>query len=180
MITKGGYTFTEAQVAFFKKYDLAAWDAVEGTGISVLTLLAQAAHESGWGTSQLATQAKNIFGKVNGIKADASWKGAKYGSYRAYDNTLQSMKDYVKFLQTNSRYKKIFLPENQNFNAQISIIAKAGYATDPNYESKVRAVATTLNELHQVYYKEVTGGGNKTIMWVGLALFILLLSESES
>jgi flagellum-specific peptidoglycan hydrolase FlgJ len=64
------------------------------------------------GQSELATKANNLFG----IKADASWKGAKYAAltnevingqtvqvmadFRKYNNQAESLKDYVTKIKT--------------------------------------------------------------------------------
>lgn len=116
-------------------------------GIPISFMLAQAALESSWGKSELATRANNLFG----VKADDSWKGATWdcetleyvdgkpvkvvAKWRLYSGVLESMKDHVKFLRENPRYAEAFKhPDGQGF---ARAIARAGYATDPKYADKL-------------------------------------------
>lgn len=86
------------------------------TGISPVVTLIQAAYESNYGTSQLATQYHNLFGikpsqawtkegkpqvnlPTNEAQADGSLvKMDQY--FRAYSSDLDSMRDWATFLQT--------------------------------------------------------------------------------
>ncbi|HBO88532.1 MAG TPA: hypothetical protein DD623_02725, partial [Streptococcus sp.] len=62
---------TTSQQSFFNKILPAIQQVSQKNSIVTSVMLAQSILESGWGTSQLATNAYNIFG----IKADSSWKG---------------------------------------------------------------------------------------------------------
>lgn len=92
--------------------------------------IAQAALESGWGTSQLASKNNNYFG----IVADSSWNGKiiKFNSngltYRAYDSINDSVKDYVRFLNVNQRYKNNGVFDAKNYKEQAKALQNAGYA----------------------------------------------------
>lgn len=85
------------------------------SGILPSITIAQACLESGWGTSELATKANNLFG----IKAKEDWKGnthtvktAEYDKYnrkfyinaafRKYKNWEESIQDHGRFFQINS------------------------------------------------------------------------------
>lgn len=114
-------------------------------GIFPSVTLGQAALESNWGNSGLTQKYNNAFG----IKASKGWTGkvarmgtAEYGkngryntkaNFRAYDDINQSVLDHGEFLQKNARYKNNGVFSAKNSQEQIKAIAKAGYATDPNY-----------------------------------------------
>ena len=109
--------------------------------------IAEAALESAWGTSKLATQGYNLFG----VKADKSWAGDTISFrtreylnkqwvfvnalWRKYPSWLGSFNDHAEFLHHNKRYAKAFLAGSvEEFTVEI---ANAGYATDPLYASKI-------------------------------------------
>lgn len=109
--------------------------------------IAQAALETGWGTSSLMTKANAYFG----IKA-TGWRGKVYNSatlecydgktytninacFRAYDSVEDSVKDYYDLITKSSRYSKAV--NNSDANATITAIKNGGYATDPGYINKI-------------------------------------------
>ena len=108
--------------------------------------LAQAALETGYGSSALMVKAHALFG----IKASKSWRGKVYSAktnevyagieqtvsttFRAYDTVADSVRDYFKLLQ-GKRYKEA-LTANTVEDA-VHIIVKGGYATDSKYVEKV-------------------------------------------
>lgn len=105
--------------------------------------IAQAILESNWGQSELAVNAKALFG----IKADSRWHGAIYkkktkeyinGSYvdvvadfRAYDSWKDSITDHTKFLIENKRYSN--LVGVSGYKEYCKLIKEDGYATSPYY-----------------------------------------------
>lgn len=121
------------------------------TRIPASFVVAQAALESAWGISQLSQQALNLFG----VKADASWKGETItmntrevingksvvvsAIWRKYSSWLDCINDHAAFLRNNRRYQSAFsgAPSGESF---ARAIAAAGYATDPNYGSKLVGV----------------------------------------
>ena len=120
------------------------------TKIPASFTIAEAALESAWGTSLLATNGKNLFG----VKADSSWTGntmsirtrewftGRWESvdalWRKYPDWAGSIADHAKFLMTNKRYAPAFLTTNvADFTAAVH---KAGYATDPTYTQKIMSV----------------------------------------
>jgi len=123
-------------------------------GIPALAIMAQSALETGWGSSVPG----NMF---FGIKAGGSWTGKKQllwthewinGKYvkvqdwfRAYDTPLDSLRDYAEFIHRNNRYAAA-LKYPTNPEAYIKEIAKAGYATDPNYSSKINAIIEIIKK----------------------------------
>lgn len=112
--------------------------------------IAQAILESGWGESVLAKKANNLFG----IKATKDWKGKAISKdtleyfnkkqatsitayFKVYDDWLGGIKDHSKLLST-SRYTDVILAKD--YKEACEKIAKAGYATDPEYSSKLIAL----------------------------------------
>lgn len=108
--------------------------------------LAQAALETGYGSSSLMVKAHALFG----IKASKTWKGKVYSAktnevyagieqtvsvtFRAYDTVADSVRDYFKLLQ-GKRYKEALTAKT--VEDAVHIIVKGGYATDPRYAEKV-------------------------------------------
>ncbi|RZL31356.1 MAG: flagellar assembly peptidoglycan hydrolase FlgJ [Rubrivivax sp.] len=147
--------------SFIQKHDGAAKAASAATGIPASFMVAQAAHESGWGRREIVgadgSKSHNIFG----IKATPSWKGktvdvrttevingqavkvtAKFRAYGSYD---EAFKDYARLLGNNERYAKV-VTQAQNGNAAgfARGLQQAGYATDPAYAEKIaRTIQTT-------------------------------------
>ena len=125
------------------------------TGIPAHFMVGQAALESGWGKHEIkgadGTPSHNLFG----IKATAGWKGKvvetqtteyingvkqkRIEKFRAYDNYAESFKDFATLMQSNPRYGNVMANLN-NVNNYANAIQEAGYATDPNYASKLVSV----------------------------------------
>lgn len=121
-------------------------DEVGMSDIIKQVCLAQACLETGYGSSGLMVKAHALFG----IKATKSWKGKVYSSktrevynsieqtvsavFRAYDTVADSIRDYFKLI-SGKRYAKALTAKT--IMEAITIIANAGYATDPNYSLKV-------------------------------------------
>lgn len=107
-------------------------------------LLAQAAHESGWGKHVKGNAYFGIKGKSpqgNSVtfattEVENQKKIAIKDTFRAYQNFEEAADDYGRFLNQNPRYKTCF--SNKNYPYQfVNELAKAGYATDPEYAKKV-------------------------------------------
>lgn len=147
---------SDTQAEFIRKYRPAAEKAAAELGVSADTLLAQAAHETGWG-KHMPPGSNNMFG----IKADKSWKGKRVNSktgevingqnvsvnagFRAYDSPEESFSDYAKFLQQNPRYKSALEAGKQGNDPEyMRRLQQAGYATDPNYANKVENIKRGL------------------------------------
>lgn len=126
----------------------AAQACQRASGIPASFTLAQAALESGWGAKAPGC---NLFG----IKADKGWKGPvvmvsthevingkRVGiddAFRCYANYDEALADRAVFFKRNPRYSKCFLETTGAGWARA--VAKAGYATDPNYaESLIKVM----------------------------------------
>jgi len=178
--------------AFVFKYYPFVKKITQGTGIFPQILLAQAIIESQGnigghmyvGASKLADKYNNYFG----IKASSKWKGPvvdmKTGEvinsqnvtvtskFRVYSTPEDSMRDFVKFLQENKRYREAGVFEAESYADQALKIAAAGYATNESYGEMVQQVASRV----QKYISDLSGPGgwNNIAVWIaGVALFFL-------
>lgn len=113
---------------------------------------AQAALESGWGSSKLA---KPPYNNNFGIKASPDWAGRKISmstqeyingkwitindDFRAYDTLSDSIADHSAFF-TNTEWRKNNYREvvgQIDYKKAANALQKAGYATDPGYPQKL-------------------------------------------
>lgn len=140
-------------------------------------VIAQAALETGWGKSELASKSNNLFG----IKADKSWKGKKvnmktsenfndtiYDNFRVYDSKSESIKDYGDFLQNNKRYRENGVFSSNIYFNQARAIEKAGYSTKSNNNgqllySKLLISLIKENDLQLIDYEVKKEENNKLI-----------------
>ncbi|MDY6841571.1 MAG: flagellar assembly peptidoglycan hydrolase FlgJ [Pseudomonadota bacterium] len=125
------------------------------TGIDPKLMVAQAALETGWGRHMIrGDQGKPSF-NIFGIKADGRWAGGavsittteyreglpmkERASFRAYPDYESSFRDYVSFLESNPRYREVLsvADKPEEFADRLQ---EAGYATDPEYGSKIRSI----------------------------------------
>ncbi len=106
-------------------------------------IIAQAALESNWGSSALTLQANNLFG-IKGEGPAGSIKMLtteyrsgvavkEYASFRKYTSWSQSLADHTALL-LKKRYAAVI---NQTGKNAAYAVARAGYATDPNYAAKL-------------------------------------------
>jgi peptidoglycan hydrolase FlgJ len=145
---------------FVSMHGDAAKRAEQATGIPAAFMVAQAAHETGWGKKQIRmADGSNSF-NLFGIKATADWKGpvarittTEYvdgqprkmtQSFRAYSSYDASFADYARLMKTSPRYREVVAnADDAKHFAQG--LQRAGYATDPAYAEKLgRVINTTL------------------------------------
>jgi flagellum-specific peptidoglycan hydrolase FlgJ len=116
-------------------------------GVPISVLIAQAALESGWGKS---VKGNAYFGiKSHGSKnAAVSFRTSEFvkgkkvsiqDDFRAYKSINEAAEDYGQFLSTNNRYKSAFNVKDKPLKF-VQEIASAGYATDPQYASKLTSI----------------------------------------
>jgi hypothetical protein len=131
-------------------------------GVPASTTIAQAILESGWGRSSLSVTDRNFFGiKCQGSSYGSLATGchvynttecgstaascfATSASFRTYATMANSFRDHGKFLKVNSRYKPAFV-YTRDANKFIWTVWKAGYATDPNYFTKITGLMATYD-----------------------------------
>jgi flagellum-specific peptidoglycan hydrolase FlgJ len=180
---------------FTRKYYPDAYKATRGTGIFPETLLGMAIVESqgknaagNWepGAGLVARRANNYFG----IKDFPKWKGPtidlptpgdaqKISRFVVYSSIYDSFAGFVDFLKRNPRYEKKGVFTAPNYGEQITRIAAAGYAENPNYATVVKTVADKLRQ----YIKTTTDAVNNNrvlfpLLFAGALVAVLLISKS--
>jgi flagellar protein FlgJ len=125
-------------------------------GVPPSVTIAQAVLESGWGRSGLASVDRNYFGikcqnggygrLADGCHVYRTTECTKAGvcfatsaTFRTYPTQSHSFRDHGSFLRVNSRYAGAFA-HTRDANRFIWTVWKAGYATDPNYYTKVTGI----------------------------------------
>jgi flagellar protein FlgJ len=122
-------------------------------GVPASVTMAQAILESGWGSSKLTANDKNYFGiKCFGDPGAIAISCHRYvtnecdkktkkcysttATFRVYRTVTDSFRDHALFLANGKRYRNAFnfSTKPNQFAAEIH---KAGYATDPNYTTKL-------------------------------------------
>ena len=136
-----------------------AREAAARIGVDPRYLVAQAALETGWGKSVMRAQDGSSSHNLFGIKAGSSWKGdsaraitsefrngemvRETAQFRSYDSYKDSFHDLVTLLQTNNRYQDV-VKSADNPEQFVRELQKAGYATDPDYASKISQIARQM------------------------------------
>ena len=136
-----------------------AKEAAARIGVDPRYLVAQAALETGWGKSVMRAQDGSSSHNLFGIKAGSSWKGdsaraitsefrngemvRETAQFRSYDSYKDSFHDLVTLLQTNNRYQDV-VKSADNPEQFVRELQKAGYATDPDYASKISQIARQM------------------------------------
>lgn len=136
-----------------------AEQAAKRIGIDPRYLVAQAALETGWGKSVMRNSDGSSSHNLFGIKASGNWQGdsaraitsefrdgqfvKETAAFRSYDSYQDSFHDLVSLLQNNSRYKDAVKAADKP-EQFVQELQKAGYATDPNYASKISQIARQM------------------------------------
>ncbi|MDQ5896190.1 MAG: peptidoglycan hydrolase FlgJ [Pseudomonadota bacterium] len=149
---------------FIARHAQAARAVAGASGIPADFMLAQAAHETGWGQREIrgsdGSNSHNLFG----IKAGAGWTGPTVAvtttevidgtprkvraSFRAYASYEESFRDYARLIGTSPRYAEA-MRSTGDAAAFAGSLQRAGYATDPDYAGKLRRVIETTRRLQR-------------------------------
>ena len=142
--------------------------------------IAQAIHESGWGTSKKMVNANALFGVKVGnsaYKFGTAWKGAAYKTgtteyydgknptkivdyFRKYDSVEDATEDYMDMLCHCNRYKAAL---NRSTPAQsIVAIVAGGYATGPEYATRIMEL---INQNNLTVFDRQHSTVEPTIYW---------------
>lgn len=157
-------SFKENAIAISKEIEKVYW-------IPWKITVSQAALESNWGKSKLSTQGNNYFWIKSFWKGPSinfntqevvNWKTVTVNDwFKAFWDMKDSFIGYANFLTKNQRYRNAFnfgadlnpKPEYYSNNYQwydpekfASEIAKAWYATDPNYYQKIVSISRKLDD----------------------------------
>nr|DAK43284.1 MAG TPA: Muramidase (flagellum-specific) [Caudoviricetes sp.] len=158
---------------FIKQYKPFAMESERKTGISHLFILAQAALESGWGertfgnmlfgikarpetpadkkqllrTTEVLSSANAVFPKIFSIKkrADGKYTYSVLDWFRKYETQEECFTDHAQFFFINKRYAKALLVRSDPYKFAEEV-AKAGYATAPNYADSLKKLIKKIEE----------------------------------
>ncbi len=119
----------------------------ERWGVPVSVTIAQGALESGWGTRHPGNEYFGVKGhapdgqsmRIATHEESGGKSHAETDSFRSYGSLEQSADDYGRFLVTNKRYAEAFR-QTDDPHRFVHEVAKAGYATESNYERQVRSI----------------------------------------
>jgi flagellar protein FlgJ len=156
----GDAKVTPTQEEFLRMHQTSARAAEAQSGIPATFMVAQAAHESGWGKREILNADGSSSHNLFGIKAGSGWTGkvaevtttevidgqprkvvAKFRAYASYD---ESFRDYAQLMKDSPRYAAVVAAGN-NAQGFAQGLQRAGYATDPAYADKLtRVINTTL------------------------------------
>lgn len=140
-----------------------AREAASLLGLDPKILVAQAALETGWGqfvakdsqgssnnlfNIKSSSQDKNASVEVNTKEYIADKMLSVKANFKKYATVEHSFNDYVSLIKGNDRYEAA-LANAHDPQRYIKALHDAGYATDPQYETKVLAIYHG-NELQQV------------------------------
>ena len=128
-------------------------------GVDPEVVVAHAALETGWGRSMPVDAAGKPSFNLFGIKAGERWSGATAdshtqefaagrmqevsASFRSYASPENSVQDYVDFLKSSPRYATA-LNTGGDAAAFARGLQRGGYATDPDYVTKLSTLAAQL------------------------------------
>lgn len=156
---------------FVSKYHRYALESEKKTNINAKAVLAQAALETGWGKTVVGNM---LFGIKAGPGIPAHKKQllttTEYSRspnvqfpviisvqkqpnglyrykvkdwFRRYESPKESFDDHARFFFENPRYKRA-LEVRHDANRFVEEIAKAGYATAPNYAQALKSIINTI------------------------------------
>jgi len=160
-LSQGGGVVTGNVKSFVDTFMQSAYETSIETGIPWEIIMGQAALESAWGKSTLTTKYYNFFGiKAPPGKATPPLptKECSNGScnlttatFRWYASASESFQDHARLMLSSARYRPA-LQYQKDPSRYIEAIWRAGYATDPEYPSKVMsAVRSIINSLGDDY-----------------------------
>lgn len=139
------------------------------SGILASVTIAQACLESGYGTSELAVNANNLFGmkcSLSGNSWNSVWDGAsRYtkktqeqdssgnpyyitADFRKYGSIENSIRDHSMYLlqaKNGNKLRYNGLNGEKDYRTAITIIKNGGYATDVKYVDKICKIIETWN-----------------------------------
>lgn len=162
---------------FIEKYKHFALETERKTGINHLFILAQAALESGWGKSvpgnmffgvkanpnlfpahkrQLLTTSEVLKDSKQGYKfpivlsiterPDGKYLYRVKDWFRKYETPEECFTDHANFFFKNKRYAKALGVKHDPYKFAEEV-AKAGYATAPNYANTLKSVIAEIEKM---------------------------------
>ena len=160
---------SQRQADFLRQHQSTASQAEVQSGIPAAFMVAQAAHESGWGRREIRNADGSSSHNLFGIKAGPGWNGpvaevttTEYvagepqkvtARFRAYASYAESFQDYARMIKESPRYAGVMAQvTSPSASPQAFAIGlqRAGYATDPAYADKLTRVINTTLRLQRV------------------------------
>ncbi|MGG3363994.1 glucosaminidase domain-containing protein, partial [Bacillus subtilis] len=145
-----------AKEDFIKQIAADAQRVYKNHQILASLIIAQGCLESAWGTSELATKGHNLFGMkgeykgqyvtmmtwevINGENVQVSAKFRKYPSWKESIDDLANL--YLNGVSWDKDHYRAVVGETDYQKATAALV-KAGYATDPNYATKLNSIIST-------------------------------------
>jgi len=160
--SNGDPTNRAQQQAFVTDMWQHATAAQQATGIPALFVVAQAALESGWGKREIRDSSGFPTYNLFGVKAGSGWQGrtvdvvtTEYENgvarkvtekFRAYNSYADAFRDWAQLIGGNRRYSEVVQAGRTDNNAAgfAHGLARAGYATDPDYGAKLVRVIGSI------------------------------------
>lgn len=149
---------------YVKKYFGIALQVGKEFNINPIVILAQAAIESGWGTSKLANDNFNFFGVTAYGKPNNYWKGAKRIStssglpFRSYGSVADGFRDFANLI---TKHYSTAAKASPSVTEYARIISSSPYINEKNGDNRAKykeliirnAVAiTTISKKFQSLY----------------------------
>lgn len=144
--------------AFVRELAPQATIVAKELGLSLRTVLAQAALETQWGKHMPAHSDGSSSFNLFGIKAGGNWGGErvnvptveyeggiavrKQAQFRSYKSTAASLADYADLISKDPRYAAA-RGHGDDVMGYARALVEGGYATDPSYAGKVTAIANS-------------------------------------
>jgi flagellar protein FlgJ len=154
----------KAAAAFIQEHTESAAAAEKATGIPARFMIAQAAHETGWGRKEIRNGDGSTSFNLFGIKAGPNWKGATTDvttteyiggkahkvtqTFRAYSSYAESFADYANTMKNSPRYAAV-LAAGTDASGFAKGLQRAGYATDPAYATKLAKMIHMTERIQQ-------------------------------
>ncbi|MCY8425167.1 phage tail protein [Bacillus vallismortis] len=145
-----------AKEDFIKQIAADAQRVYQSHQILASLIIAQGCLESAWGTSELATKGHNLFGMkgeykgqyvtmmtwevINGENVQVPAKFRKYPSWKESIDDLANL--YLNGVSWDKNHYRAVVGETDYQKATAALV-KAGYATDPNYATKLNSIIFT-------------------------------------
>lgn len=167
----------DARREFIEKFRPLAERAGRELGVAPEALIGQAALETGWGRHQPASAAGNPSFNYFGIKATGGWRGEAVASqtleyeggvaqsrveaFRAYESSAAGVADYVRLIGSNPRYAAA-RGSGDDIARFATALQRGGYATDPDYATKLQRVVETVRSISAA---DLKGGSELPKQW---------------
>ncbi len=159
-VPAGSYKPTGSQSEFVQRHAADAARVEQDSGLPSGYMLGQAGHETAWGKHEIKMKGGAASYNLFGIKAGSGWSGkvaevatTEYingaaqkvvAKFRAYGSYEESFRDYARLITQSPKYARV-PQQTASAQAYATGLQRAGYATDPDYASKLtRAINLTL------------------------------------